>query len=470
MKVRTRFAPSPTGYLHVGGVRTALFAWLVAKQARGEFLLRIEDTDRRRHVKEAEKHIIDTLNWLGLKPDEPPVRQSERLEIYRQWAQKLIDSRRAYADPYTVNDLEKLRQQSKAQKRPFLFRDFRPVKPPVWQEGRPLRFKSEPKAYKWRDEVMGDLSAGPQAIDDFIIIKSDGYPTYNFAHIIDDHLMGITHVIRSQEFLSSVPKFLNLQEALGIDFKTLATLPYVLGPDGNKKLSKRDGAKDVLDYKRQGFLSEALISFLATLGWNDGTEQEIFTIDELVNKFDLGRVQHSGARFDEQRLEWVNGHFIRQLDLNKLYELSEAFWPPEAAAAGDEHKQAVLELIQERLKHLSEIPSLTEFFFKEPDDKDVINLFENPVDKQLTKLSKADIKELLQAAYDELAASDFSQKDITSRLNSLLQKLDTKPGVLFAGIRVAVSGAPMTPQIFSTLRVLGKDTILGRLGRAISNL
>lgn len=470
MKVRTRFAPSPTGYLHVGGVRTALFAWLVAKRAKGEFLLRIEDTDRQRHVHEAEQHIIATLEWLGLKPDEPPLRQSDRLEIYRQWAQKLIDSGRAYADSYTVSELEKLRQQSQAQKKPFLFRDFRPADPPAWHQGLPLRFKSEPQAYEWRDEVMGDLSAGPEAIDDFILIKSDGYPTYNFAHVVDDHLMGITHVIRSQEFLSSVPKFLNLHEALDIDFPTLATLPYVLGSDGHKKLSKRDGAKDVLDYKRQGFLPEALTSFLATLGWNDGTEQEIFTIDELVAKFDLDRVQHSGARFDEQRLEWVNGQLIRRLDLSKLYELSETFWPPEAAPADKQYKQAVLELIQERLKYLSEIPSLTEFFFKEPSDKDVINLFENPADKQLTKISKIDIKNLLQAAYDELLPSDFSEKDITSRLNSLLHKLNTKPGILFASIRVAVSGSPVSPQIFSTLRVLGKDKTLGRLSRSISNL
>lgn len=470
MKVRTRFAPSPTGYLHVGGVRTALFAWLVAKHAKGEFLLRIEDTDRQRHIKEAEQHIIATLDWLGLKPDEPPVRQSDRLEIYRQWAQRLIASGRAYADPYTVNQIEKLRQQSKAQKKPFLFRDFRPADPPVWHLGLPLRFKSDPKAYKWRDEVMGDLSAGPEAIDDFIIVKSDGYPTYNFAHIIDDHLMGITHVIRSQEFLSSVPKFLNLQEALGIDFKLLATLPYVLGPDGHKKLSKRDGAKDVLDYKRQGFLPAALISFLATLGWNDGTEQEIFTIDELIAKFDLGRVQHGGARFDEQRLKWVNGQLIRQLNLSKLYKLSEGFWPSEAAAADKQYKQAVLEVVHERLKYLSEIPSLTGFFFKEPSAKDIIDLFEKPTDKQLAKLSKAEVKKLLQTAHNELAASDFSQKDITDRLNGLLQKLDTRPGVLFAAIRVAVSGSPVSPQIFSTLCVLGKDKILGRLAQAISIL
>src|SRR5581483_11553864 len=200
---------------------------------------------------------------------------------------KLVESGRAYADPYSQGELECFREQAKAAKKPFLFRDHRPTEPPQWKEGLPLRFKSEPKAYKWHDEVMGDLSAGPEAVDDFILIKSDGYPTYNFAHIVDDHEMGITHVIRSQEFLPSVPKFLNLYEAMGIDRPVLATLPYVMGPDGKKKLSKRDGAKDILDYKREGYLPEALVSFLATLGWNDGTEQEIFTPEELIKKFDL---------------------------------------------------------------------------------------------------------------------------------------------------------------------------------------
>ena len=305
-KTRTRFAPSPTGYLHVGGVRTALFAWLVAKQAGGQFLLRIEDTDRTRHVKESEQHTLDCLNWLRLTPDETPARQSQRLDIYKKWAEKLLKSGRAYADPTSEAELDRLRQEAKAAKKPFLYRENRPSKTPTWDGSIPLRFKSEPKDYKWQDEVMGDLASGPEAIDDFIIMKSDGYPTYNFAHIVDDHEMGISHVIRSQEFLPSVPKFFNLYEALGIEKPKLATLPYVMGPDGKKKLSKRDGAKDILDYKREGYLPDALINFLATLGWNDGTEQEIFSADELIEKFDLSRVQRGGARFDEQRLLWMN--------------------------------------------------------------------------------------------------------------------------------------------------------------------
>jgi glutamyl-tRNA synthetase len=466
MKVRTRFAPSPTGFLHVGGVRTALFAWLVARQGNGQFILRIEDTDRTRHIEESERHILDSLNWLSLKPDEGPFRQSERLDLYEKWGQKLIDSGRAYADPYSPDELEGFRQQAKAAKKPFLFRNFRPSDPPARKKGLPLRFKSEPKAYSWHDEVMGDLSVGPEAVDDFILIKSDGYPTYNFAHIVDDQEMGITHVIRSQEFLPSVPKFLNLYEALDIPMPKLATLPYVMAPDGKKKLSKRDGAKDILDYKREGYLPEALVSFLATLGWNDGTEQEIFTVDELIKKFDLSRVHHSGAKFDEQRLTWVDGHFIRETPLDKLSELAGPFWQPEAGPADASYKKQVLGLVQERLKYLSEIPELTGFFFKDlPVD---LKLLDD--NKQLSKFSHSELAGLLKRSREMLVKSDFTVEDLTDKLNQLLNDLNQKPGVLFSLIRIATTWAPASPGLAETLSLLGKQKSLDRLDQAISAL
>ncbi len=469
LKVRTRFAPSPTGYLHVGGVRTALFAWLVAKQAGGQFILRIEDTDRSRHVEESERHIIESLEWLDIKSDEEPARQSERLETYKKWAQKLVEVGRAYADPTSPDQLEKLRQKAKEQKRPFLFRDHRPDNPPAWDTTIPLRFKSEPKDYKWRDEVMGDLSSGSEAIDDFIIIKSDGFPTYNFAHIIDDHEMNISHVIRSQEFLPSVPKFLNLYEALQIERPKLATLPYVMGPDGQKKLSKRDGAKDILDYKREGYLPETLINFLATLGWNDGTKQEIFTTSELIKKFNLARVQHSGAHFDEQRLLWMNGHYIRQLAINELLEKTEGFWPEAAKTADEDYKKAMLGLVQERLKYLAELAQLTPFFFTEPSTVSVAKLYEQPVDKQLQK-NPPDYKKFLEAIIKELSSSNFSVPDIQTRLNKLLENLGTKPAILFPVIRIAVTGSQVSPEVFGTLHVLGKEKSLQRLKNALQSL
>jgi len=470
MKVRTRFAPSPTGFLHVGGVRTALFAWLVARQAGGQFILRIEDTDRAREVAGSEQHIQDCLGWLGLDWDEGLYRQSERLDTYREWAQKLVDKGRAYADSHTPEQLEKLRAEAKAAKKPFLFREHRPANPPKWDGGQSLRFLSQPQEYSWRDEVMGKLSAGPEAIDDFIILKSDGYPTYNFAHIVDDNLMEVSHVIRSQEFLPSVPKFLNLYDALEIERPKLATLPYVLGPDGKKKLSKRDGAKDILDYKKGGYLPAALINFLATLGWNDGTEQEIFSIDELIKKFDLSRVHKSGARFDEKRLEWMNGHYLRQLTPAELAKAAEKFWPANTAKVDDDYKQAVLAVVQERLKYLSELPELTEFFFKEPAGPAVIELYEQPVDKQLTTLSKNQLSEFLKAVIDELHGSDFSKDDISRRMNELLARLKTKPGILFAAVRIAVTGAAASPELFGTLAVLGKDKSLTRLQKALTGL
>lgn len=258
--VRTRFAPSPTGYLHVGGIRTALFSWLVAKQNKGQFILRLEDTDKAREVQGADQHIMNSLKALGLEYDEGPnkpgdhgpYRQSERLDIYKKWAQKLIDSDRAYTDPYTQEEVQAFREQAQKAKKPFLYRNHRPENPPAWDGSRPLRFKSDPKPYQWNDAVMGNLSTGPEVIDDFVLIKSDDYPTYNFAHIVDDAEMQVSHVIRGQEFLASQPNYLNLYEALELEVPVIATMPHILGPDGNKKLSKRDGAKDVLDYIRYG--------------------------------------------------------------------------------------------------------------------------------------------------------------------------------------------------------------------------
>ncbi|MBX4188823.1 glutamate--tRNA ligase [Candidatus Saccharibacteria bacterium] len=478
MKVRTRFAPSPTGYLHIGGVRTALYAWLVARQGSGQFILRLEDTDKKREVAGTDKHIEDSLKNLGLNYDEgpdiggphQPYRQSERLESYKKWARKLIESGRAYADPYTPQEVQAFRDQAQRAKQPFLYRNHRPESPPQWDGSQPLRFKSEPKAYDWQDAVMGDLSSGPEVVDDFILIKSDGYPTYNFAHIIDDTEMEISHVIRGQEFLASVPNYLNLYEALEIDKPILATMPHILGPDGNKKLSKRDGAKDVLDYIKDGYLLEALVSFIATLGWNDGSEQEIFTVDELVQKFSLDRVQRSGARFDEKRLEWVNGHFIREMAFDELYKRSESFWPDEASEADESYKRDILKLVQERLKFLAELPELTGFFFEEPDDSSVRELFETPRDKQLRKIERAELFTQLQAARDNLAESDFTEKDLADRLNGLLDKLVTKPGILFAAVRIAVTGAPASPQLFGTLATLGKEKSLARLDKALSVL
>lgn len=475
MKVRTRFAPSPTGYLHVGGVRTALFAWLIARQNNGQFILRLEDTDKKREVEESGQHIIDSLKWLGIEWDEGfdiggkygPYKQSERLDSYKQWAQKLIDSGRAYADPSTSEEVQVFREQAQKEKKPFLYRNHRPKNPPTWDGSQPLRFKSEPKAYQWQDRVMGKLSTGSEVIDDIIIIKSDGYPTYNFAHIVDDAEMEISHIIRGQEFLASVPNYLNLYEAFGLQEPVMATVPHILGKEGNKKLSKREGAKDILDYAKEGYLPEAMISFLATLGWNDGTEQEVFTYTELLAKFSLERVHKSGARFDERRLLWANGYFIRHLPVEELNEKVIEFLPPEASKYDKKYRKAVVELVHERLKFFQEIPELTWFFFTDdiPVRQELITEH-----KQLKKLSVDEQKKLLDASIASLTASTFDTVDLQKRLNTLLETTGQKPVVLFSLIRIAITQAPSSPGLAETLHVLGKDRSLNRMQTAYDTL
>jgi len=464
---RTRFAPSPTGFLHVGGVRTALYAWLIARQGNGQFILRIEDTDKVREVEGSIKHIMDSLSFVGINWDEgpdiggnfEPYKQSQRLETYKQWAQTLVDSGRAYPDPYTQEELNSLREKARSEKRPFLFREHRPEKFDKWDGKATLRFKSDPKPYTWRDEVLGKLSTGPEVVDDFIIMKSDGFPTYNFCHIIDDHLMKITHIVRSQEFISSTPKFLNLYEALEFNHPKFVTLPFVMGPDGKKKLSKRDGAKDILDYQKEGYDPRALMNFLATLGWNDGTTQEIFSEEELIEKFDISRINKSGASFDEQRLIWMNGHYIRSMNIEELYEKVKDYWPKSADNYDDEYKMKVLGLVQERLKFYSELPSLTNFFFEDLEiDESLIK-----DNKFLKNLSDQEINNLLRIVTKSLSASDFSLEDLSSRLNLLLSETNKKPGEIFSLIRIVSTWAPSSPPLAESLSVLGKQKTLDRI-------
>ena len=474
MTIRTRFAPSPTGYIHVGNVRAALFPWLLARQQGGKFILRIEDTDQARFVEGATDLILDTLDWLGIDWDEGPRKggdygpyiQTERREHYLKWAQKLIDKGLAYADPYTAEEVNAFREQAKTEKRAFLYRDHRPENPPTWDGSQPLRFKvPEVKRYTWNDPVMGELTAGPEALDDFILIKSDGLPTYNFAHIVDDYEMGITHVVRGLEYISSIPKYLSLYDALEIEWPVLACLPHIMAPDGKKKLGKRDGAKSVTEYRDQGILPEAMLNFLASIGWNDGTEQEIFTRDELIEKFSLNRVQKSGARFDEQRLLWLNGQHIRMLSLEDLYDRIADFWPASAASASDDQKKQVLGLVQDRLKTLADLPMMTEYFFAEP-TVDFSLITDN---KQLKKLEFSEIQSLLAQAREALVACDFTPEAIQETLNQLLDTTGQKPGILFSLVRIATTWAPFSPQLNDTLALLGKETTLRRLDTAIAS-
>jgi glutamyl-tRNA synthetase len=468
MKTRTRFAPSPTGQLHIGGVRTALFAYLIAKKQKGEFLLRIEDTDQKRQVTGADQVIFNTLQWLDLKWDNPEViYQTTRRERYNVWALKLVKAGLAYADPYSPEELAKLRADAEAAGKPFLFRDHRPTELAKWQPGdpRPLRFKQTSLTrVHWHDDVWGDLSAGPENLDDFVLIKADGLPTYNFAHIVDDYEMKITHIVRGQEYISSMPNFLRLYEALRLTPPRFVTVPVILGLTGGKKLSKRDGAKSVDDYKNEGYLKEAILNFLVLLGWNDGTTEEIFSLDELVNVFDVTRIQKAGARFDEKRLLWINGQWLRKLPLDELYARSDGFWPTAATSA--DLRRNVLKIMRERLKTLADLRDTT-YFFTDP-TVDLTMLTDN---KYLKALDRPAMAHLLTAAHEALSSTtDWQAESLQGRLNELLTATDQKPAVLFSLIRLAVSFAPFSPELPLTLEVLGRDTVLRRLQAVLQML
>ena len=469
----TRFAPSPTGYIHIGNVRSAIYPYLLARQNKGKFILRIEDTDRERYVDGATELIENTLKWLGLDWDEGPIvggesgpyLQSERLSFYHEWAKKLLKSGRAYVDNTSSEKIDEYRKQCRLDKKPFLYRNYRPAELDFeFKEGMPIRFLSEPREYDWTDAVMGEMHAGLETQDDIILIKKDGYPTYNFAHIVDDALMGVTHVMRGVEYLSSVPNYLALYEALGLEVPVLVSLPHILAPTGNKKLGKRDGAKSVTEYRDDGVLAEAMLNYLACLGWNDGTEQEIYTKDELISKFSLDRIQNSGARYDETKLLWMNGQWIRRIfdtqGVRALYDRTIGFWPESAENYSEEYRLKVLSIIYDRLKTLSDLREMTGYFFEDP----VIDMDMLKNNKFLKKMSEAELENLLKKVISRLSSlDDWGGEVLQDVLNELLIETDRKPAELFSLIRIAVSFAPFSPALNLTLSTLGKDVALARL-------
>lgn len=476
---RTRFAPSPTGYIHIGNVRSAIYPYLIAKQEHGTYILRIEDTDQARYVADATDLIEETLAWLGLNWDEGPIVggpyapyfQTERKESYIRWAKKLIEMGRAYADDTPPEKIQEYRDQCAREKVPYLYRNFRPENPPEWHEGLPLRFKADPKPRKWHDEVMGDLEAGPEVQDDIVLIKADGLPTYNFGHIVDDAEMKVTHVCRGVEYLPSVPNYLAIYEALGLEVPKLVSMPHILAPTGGKKLGKRDGAKSVTEYRKDGILAEAMLNYLACLGWNDGTEQEIYTKDELIEKFSISKIQTSGARYDETKLYWMNGQWIRKIvdeqGVEKLYERTLGFWPESASNYDNNYKKQVLGIIYDRLKTLNNLRDMTGYFFEDPQiDLDMI-----VNNKFLKKFSEEELSDMLQTITRRLeSVDDWSPDHLQEVLNSLLAETDKKPAELFSIIRIALSYAPFSPALHLTMDVLGKNVVLARLQKTITAL
>jgi len=471
-KIVTRFAPSPTGFLHIGGIRTALYAWAYAKKNNGTFILRIEDTDKAREVAGSIEHIIESLKWIGIDwtegPDiggpNAPYKQSERLDSYQKYAKILIEKGLAYADPYKEEEVELFRKKADEEKRPFLYRDHRPENPPVWDGSMPLRFKvTNIKSYEWEDEVRGHLKAGPEALDDFILIKSDGYPTYNFAHIIDDLEMGVTHVMRADEFISSTPKFLALYEALDIKRPLFVTLPPIMGADGKKKLGKRDGAKDFLEYKNEGYLPDAMINFLSFIGWNPGGEKEIFTKEEFVSLFDIKKIHISGGGFNEEKLDWINKEHIKIMPKEELEKNVFTWLPIEL------HIPGIVPLVVERISKFADIKNMIDsgeldFFYKEPLYETDKLIFKNS-SKEKTLINLKEVLNTLEMTEE----SDFNAINIKSILMELANHAESRGEVLHP-VRFALSGLDKSPDPFILSEILGKSKVIMRLNIAISLL
>ncbi len=482
-KVVTRFAPSPTGYMHIGGVRTALYAWAHARKNNGTFILRIEDTDKAREVEGSIDHIIETLRWVGIIWDEgpdiggpnAPYLQSERLESYRKYADVLVEKGLAYADPYTADELEMFRKKADEEKRPFLYRDHRPANPPAWDGSMPLRLKIvDIKETEWFDEVRGTLKAGEEALDDFILVKSDGYPTYNFAHIIDDFEMGVTHIVRTDEFISSTPKFLALYDALGIEKPSMVTLPPIMAPDGKKKLGKRDGAKDTLEYRDEGYLPNAMINFLAYIGWSPEDDREIFTPEEFVQIFDISRIHRSGGGFNTEKLDWINREHLKLLPYEEQEEYIKKFIPEDLKnLEGFTNLMVhnITPIIMERISKGKDIVDMAEggeltFFFKKPTyEKDKLFFKSSKIpDDNKYEILASYIDAVIQLL-DPISANEFSKEKVKEIIWPYAEEVGR--GDILWPMRYALSGLDRSPDPFILAEIFGHDETIARLRTAI---
>ncbi len=501
MKPRVRFAPSPTGPLHIGGVRTALFNYLFARKHNGYFILRIEDTDQKRFVPGAEQYIIEALKWLGLEYDEGPdiggnygpYRQSERRQIYKQFIQKLIDTGAAYYAFDTPEELEQFRTKLREEKNPvqwynYLTRDrmrnsFTLSEKEVQkliEQGTPyvVRFNiPKDKELEINDTIRGKVKVHTSTLDDKVLFKSDGLPTYHLANIVDDHLMQITHVIRGEEWLPSLPLHVLLYEAFGWEPPIFVHLPLILKPTGKGKLSKRDGEKMgfpvyPLDWKdpdtgeisrgfrEWGYLPEAVINMLALLGWNPGDDREIFTIEELIKEFSLDRVQKSGARFDPEKAKWFNQQHLKNFSNQKIAEYLLNYYKNQQI---DKDKLLkIIELVKERAVFLSDFVPLTEYFFKAPKEFDK---------KSLKKFWKKDTPQIINELKQFLTSlQDFTSQYIEEQFKHWIEQKGYGYGKVLNPLRILLVGVNKGPHIFNVLELLGKDEVLKRIDYGLEKL
>ncbi len=486
-QVRVRYAPSPTGDPHVGNIRTAIFNWLFARHHGGAFVVRIEDTDQSRKVEGALENILEGLRWLGLDWDEgpdiggpySPYFQSERLEIYLKYCNELLEKDLIYPCYCSPERLKKMRRQQQLRKAPTGY-DRRCREPEGREEARResgsatrvLRFKMPMEgSTTFYDAIRGEVSFENRLLDDFVLLKSDGFPTYHLANIVDDHLMKISHVLRAEEWLSSAPRHLLLYQAFGWEPPTFAHLPIILGQD-RSKLSKRHGAVSILEYKKAGYLPQVMLNFLALLGWSLDDKTEIISRDDLIKHFSLERIGKSGAIFNQEKLDWMNGYYIRDM---RTEELTETLIPvledpdkglPEGIARPIDraYLTRVVPLIQERLKTLAEAPELTSFFFEEDLEFDSRMLAQKGMDSE-------GVRAALQEALSHLEKlRSFDAQSLEGALRPLAQELGLKTGQLFGCLRVAVTGRKAAPPLFETMETLGKERCLNRIKAAIGRL
>ena len=477
---RVRFAPSPTGYLHVGGLRTALYNYLFAKNSGGKFILRIEDTDRNRYVEGAVENLIESLKWCGLDFDEGlgkdgeygPYMQSERLDIYKKYAEELIEKGKAYYAFDTPERLAQLKEEQTARKEQSKYDKFAltlsedEVKQKL-EAGEPhvVRLNVTPgQRVVVDDAVRGRVEFNTDIVDDQILIKSDGYPTYHMANVVDDHLMKITHVIRGEEWLSSTPKHVLLYEYLGWELPVFAHLPLLLNPD-KSKLSKRQGDVAVEDYRAKGYLKEALVNFVALLGWNAGDDKEFYNIDELIKSFSIERVNKSGAVFNVEKLDWLNGEHIRNKSSEEILplfkeELAKSKYKDQSYS--DEHLLKIIDAMKERIIFVHELIEKSPYFFERPETYE---------EKAVQKRWKEDTPEQLQkllTAFENMPSE--TKEDFDVAMHKIAENLEIGMGKIIHPTRLAVSGTSIGPGMFDLLEILGKEEVIERIKIALEKI
>lgn len=464
MTVRVRFAPSPTGYLHIGGVRTALFNYLFARNNKGKFILRIEDTDRSRSTEESINAIIEGMKWLGLDWDEGPFRQTDRLDIYKQHAEKLLKDGKAYYCYCTPEELEQRRKEALAKGAvPKYDGRCRNLKEPPADRKPAIRFKTPKEGQIIVDDLVKDRVVFDNIqLDDLIIMRSDGIPTYNFTVVVDDAEMKITHVIRGDDHLNNTPRQVNIYNALGYPIPKFGHLPMILGSD-KTRLSKRHGATSVMAYKDMGYLPEAMINYLVRLGWSY-KDQEIFSLEELIEKFSLESVGKAAAVFNPEKLLWLNSHYINAGDPSRLARLLMPFLINEGIVKSEAdvdiaYLVKAVTSLKERNRTLVELANSARYFLT-----DDIKWDEKAVQKFLTPENKLILKELIERLKK---VEPFNHAEIEKAFNELKDEKGLKLGQIAQPVRVAITGSTVSPGIFEVIEIIGKERIIKRVEKAI---